>query len=32
MAQKVRIGDKLVESGYAYETSTAIYFDISKLD
>ena len=23
---------KLVESGYAYETSTAIYFDISKLD
>ena len=23
---------KLVENGYAYETSTAIYFDISKLD
>lgn len=23
---------KLVEKGYAYETSTAIYFDISKLD
>ena len=24
--------EKLVERGYAYETSTAIYFDISKLD
>ena len=24
--------EKLVENGYAYETSTAIYFDISKLD
>ena len=24
--------EKLVEKGYAYETSTAIYFDISKLD
>ena len=23
---------KLVENGYAYETSTAIYFDVSKLD
>ncbi len=23
---------KLIENGYAYETSTAIYFDISKLD
>ena len=23
---------KLLENGYAYETSTAIYFDISKLD
>ena len=22
----------LVENGYAYETSTAIYFDVSKLD
>lgn len=24
--------EKLIENGYAYETSTAIYFDISKLD
>ena len=24
--------EKLMENGYAYETSTAIYFDISKLD
>lgn len=24
--------EKLIEEGYAYETSTAIYFDISKLD
>lgn len=24
--------EKLVENGYAYETSTAIYFDVSKLD
>lgn len=24
--------EKLVENGYAYETSTAIYYDISKLD
>ena len=24
--------EKLIEKGYAYETSTAIYFDISKLD
>ena len=24
--------EKLVEKGYAYETSTAIYFDVSKLD
>lgn len=24
--------EKLVERGYAYETSTAIYFDVSKLD
>ena len=23
---------KLMENGYAYETSTAIYFDVSKLD
>lgn len=23
---------KLIENGYAYETSTAIYFDVSKLD
>ncbi len=24
--------EKLIENGYAYETSTAIYFDVSKLD
>lgn len=24
--------EKLVENGYAYETSTAVYFDVSKLD
>ena len=23
---------KLIDNGYAYETSTAIYFDVSKLD
>ncbi len=23
---------KLLDNGYAYETSTAIYFDVSKLD
>ena len=24
--------EKLMENGYAYETSTAIYFDVAKLD
>lgn len=27
-----RFVEKLIENGYAYETSTAIYFDVSKLD
>ncbi len=28
----IKFVEKLVENGYAYETSTAIYFDVSKLD
>ena len=28
----IKAVEKLVEKGYAYETSTAIYFDVSKLD
>lgn len=28
----IKYVEKLVENGYAYETSTAIYFDVSKLD
>ena len=30
--QCLKLVEELVEKGYAYETSTAIYFDISKLD
>ena len=28
----IKYVEKLIENGYAYETSTAIYFDVSKLD
>ena len=28
----LKVVEELVKKGYAYETSTAIYFDISKLD
>ena len=28
----IKFVEKLVENGYGYETSTAIYFDVSKLD
>lgn len=28
----IKYVQKLIENGYAYETSTAIYFDVSKLD
>lgn len=28
----IEVVKKLIENGYAYETSTAIYFDVSKLD
>ena len=28
----IKFVEKLIENGYAYETSTAIYFDVSKLD
>ena len=30
--EMIKYVQKLVENGYAYETSTAIYFDVSKLD
>lgn len=30
--EMLKFVEKLVENGYAYETSTAIYFDVSKLD
>ena len=30
--EKLELVKKIMENGYAYETSTAIYFDVSKLD
>ena len=32
IADMIKYVQKLLEKGYAYETSTAIYFDVSKLD
>ncbi len=32
IGEMIKYVQKLLENGYAYETSTAIYFDVSKLD